>query len=248
MLGCSGGWPAAGRACSGYLVSEGETSVWLDAGAGTLAELLRHATLDDVDAVWISHLHPDHCSDLGPLRNMLAYGHGRGGEALPVLGPPGWPQWFDHSVPDSRATEAAFAMRELRDRGSLVIGELRLTPYAVSHGIATFGCRLESNRGVLAYSADSGPCEALAELARDVDLFVCESFLSLPGAGASETVMTPEQAGAIAAAANARSLLLTHLHPDADPAAAAGRARATFTGPVAVAEQGMVYRAALGPR
>jgi hypothetical protein len=58
VLGSSGGWPAASRACSGYLVSERETSIWLDAGAGTLAELLRHGTLDEVAALWISHLHP----------------------------------------------------------------------------------------------------------------------------------------------------------------------------------------------
>jgi len=246
VLGCSGGWPAAGRACSGYLVSEGETRIWLDAGAGTLAELLHHVTLRDVDALWISHLHPDHCSDVGPIRNMLAYGHGRDGRSLPVLGPPGWRRWLDLAVPDSTATLAAFETRELRDRGSLRVGGLRPTPFAVSHGIATFGCRAESDRGVLAYSADSGPCRALTELARGADLFLCEAFLSSPGSGESETVMTPEQAGSIATAAGVRSLLLTHLHPGADPATAAARARTTFAGPVAVAAQGTVYAAASG--
>src|SRR5437762_269463 len=125
VLGCSGGWPSAGRACSGYLVREGNTCIWLDAGAGTLAELLRHVMLRDVDALWISHLHPDHCSDLGTVRNILAYGHGRGGRALPVLGPPGWRLWFEHAVPDFRATLDAFDMRELEDRRNLLIGDLR---------------------------------------------------------------------------------------------------------------------------
>ena len=75
---------------------------------------------------------------------------------------------------------------------------------------------------------------------------MCESFLSLPDADERETVMTPEQAGSIASAASARSLLLTHLHPDADPATAVARVRATFSGPVAVAEQGMVYLTPVG--
>src|SRR5207249_2852661 len=100
----------------------GSTRVWLDAGAGTLAELLRHVTLPEVDALWISHLHPDHCSDLGIARNLLAYGAGRAGRALPVFGPPGWPRWFDVAVPDPAATKAAFEMGELRDGGSLPIG------------------------------------------------------------------------------------------------------------------------------
>jgi ribonuclease BN (tRNA processing enzyme) len=203
------------------VISEGDTCVWLDAGAATLAEFLRH---------------------LGLVRNLLAYGDAGGGHALPVLGPPGWREWFDVAVPDPVATRAAFEMHDLLDRGSLLIGDLRLTPFAVSHGIPTFGCRAESDHGVLAYSSDSGPCDALAELARNADLFVCESFVSLPGASERETVMTPEQAGSIATAANARSLLLTHLHPDADPATTVARARATFGGPVEAAEQGMFLR------
>jgi ribonuclease BN (tRNA processing enzyme) len=245
VLGACGGWPAAGLACSGYLVGDGETLVWLDAGAGTLAELLLHATLPDLGALWISHLHPDHCSDLGLVRNALAYGRGRGDRTLPVLGPPGWRAWFDMAVPDAAATLAVFETREHRDRGEIAIGGLRLTPFAVRHGIPTFGCRVESDRGVLAYSADSGPSDALVELARGADLFVCEAYLSLPDAGESATVMTPEQAGAIASAARVRRLLLTHLHPDADPAAAVVRAGATYAGPVSVAQQGAAYDVAM---
>jgi ribonuclease BN (tRNA processing enzyme) len=241
VLGCSGGWPAAGRACSGYLVGEGATRVWLDAGAGTLAQLLRHVTMDDVDALWISHLHPDHCSDLGPLRNLLAYGRARGGRPLTVLGPPGWPGWFEAAVPDPAATRSAFEVRELVDGRTEPIGDLRLTPAAVRHGITTFGCRVESGRAVLAYSADSAPCDPLVDLARRADVLLCEAFRSLPGSGESDTVMTPEQAGSIATAARVGSLLLTHLHPDADPGPAAARARATYDGPVDVARQDCVY-------
>lgn len=239
MLGCAGGWPAAGRACSGYLVSSGGTRVWLDAGAGTLAELLRHGTLRDVDTLWISHVHPDHCSDLGAVRNLLAYGQGRDGRPLPVLGPPGWPEWFDGAVPDERATRAAFAPEEVLDRAARQVGGLRLTAFAVRHGVPTFACRVESDGAVLAYSADSGPCSALVELARGADLFLCEAFRSLPGAEAG--VMTPEEAGSIATEAGVRSLLLTHLHPDADPAAAVARARTAFPGPVGAATQGSAY-------
>jgi ribonuclease BN (tRNA processing enzyme) len=241
VLGSSGGWPAAGKACSGYLVTEGETRIWLDAGAGTLAELLRHGTLDEVDALWISHLHPDHCSDLGPARNALAYGHARRGRPLTVLGPPGWRQWFDSAVPDSEATRAAFEARDLQDGDGFVVGDLQVTPLAVRHGITTFGCRAESESGVLAYSADSAPCDALVDLARGADLFLCESFRSSSAADEFSSVMTPEQAGSIAAAAHVRSLLLTHLHPDADPIAAAAGARTTYAGPVDVARQGRVY-------
>jgi ribonuclease BN (tRNA processing enzyme) len=242
VLGCSGGWPGPGRPCSGYLLSEGATRVWVDAGAGTLAELLRHGALAELDALWISHLHPDHCSDLGLVRNALAYGPERGARRLPVLGPPGWRAWFDGAVPDPDATSAVFEMRELVEGEAEVFGSIRLRPFPVSHGVPTFGCRAESDAGVWAYSADSGPCAALVELAARADLFLCEAFRSAPEAGELATVMTPEQAGAAAAASGARRLVLTHLHPSADPEGAADRARATYAGPVEVAAPGAVYR------
>jgi ribonuclease BN (tRNA processing enzyme) len=220
--------------------------VLVDAGAGALAELQRHSSVGELDAVWISHLHPDHCSDLGVLRNLLAYGLGRAGGRLDVWGPPGWRAWFDAAVPDPEATEAVFSTRELGDGCVSEVGELRLRAFAVAHGVPTFGCRVESSGGVWAYSADSGPCPGLTELARSADVFFCEAFRSTPAAGELTTVMTPEQAGEVAAAAGARRLVLTHLHPDADPARAGARARSTYAGPVDVAVPGAVFRVFAG--
>ena len=64
VLGCCGSYPGAGGACSGYLVDDGTTRLWLDAGSGTLANLQRHCALDDVDALVLSHEHPDHWADV----------------------------------------------------------------------------------------------------------------------------------------------------------------------------------------
>ncbi|HEX4212566.1 MAG TPA: MBL fold metallo-hydrolase [Candidatus Dormibacteraeota bacterium] len=241
ILGASGGWPDAGRACSGYLLTEGPTRVWIDAGSGTLAELLRHARLEEVDALWVSHLHPDHCSDVGPLRNALAYGDARRGRPLIVYGPPGWPDWIEAAVPDAEDTRAAFDMREIEEGVTARIGAIAVTARAVHHGVPTFGGRFEGDATVLAYSADSRPCPALPDLARDADLLLCEAFRSSPEVDAAHTVMTPEEAGTVAAEAGARSLLLTHLHPCADRAAARARAATSFGGPIEVAEQGRTY-------
>src|SRR5690606_18052010 len=98
VLGASGSYPGPGRACSGFLVEGGGTRVVLDLGSGALANLLAvlaarrsppeeevradASLLDDVDAVVISHQHPDHWTDLTGLRVALRYGSGRSG--LPV--------------------------------------------------------------------------------------------------------------------------------------------------------------------
>ena len=64
VLGCATPYPSADNPCSGYLVSNGDTRLWMDAGTGTLGPLQRHTRLEDLDAIWISHLHADHSADL----------------------------------------------------------------------------------------------------------------------------------------------------------------------------------------
>jgi len=63
--GC-GAWPEAGQACSGFLVEHDGFRLLMDAGYATVPRLLQHISADELDAVFISHGHPDHCADLNP--------------------------------------------------------------------------------------------------------------------------------------------------------------------------------------
>ena len=54
VLGSSGGYPAPGSACSGYLLEDADTRLWIDAGSGTFARLLEHCTPDRLSAVLAS--------------------------------------------------------------------------------------------------------------------------------------------------------------------------------------------------
>jgi ribonuclease BN (tRNA processing enzyme) len=64
VLGRAGPPPGPGRACSGYLVTNGDTRLLLDAGNGSTANLQRFAHYRDLDAIVVSHRHVDHCVDL----------------------------------------------------------------------------------------------------------------------------------------------------------------------------------------
>ncbi len=87
VLGCDGSYPGPGGACSGYLVSCSGFRVWLDAGSGTLANLQRAIAIEDLDAVVISHQHPDHWTDLEHLAVASKWILGRTG--VPVYAPAG---------------------------------------------------------------------------------------------------------------------------------------------------------------
>jgi ribonuclease BN (tRNA processing enzyme) len=248
VLGASGTFPSAGRACSGYLVegSSGDrrARVWIDTGSGTLANLLRYTSLPELDAIWLSHLHVDHMSDLPVAYYALRYGdYDPPPRPVPVYGPAGWAErmtgFIEAEAPP--VIEEAFEVHELRDRERVRLGPLDLTAVATVHSVETYGVRASAPGGTLAYSADSGPCDALSELADSADLFLCEaSWMEWPE-GANPIHMTPTLAGECAARSGARRLVLTHLRAGADGRKAAGLARAACACQVDLATDGATF-------
>jgi glyoxylase-like metal-dependent hydrolase (beta-lactamase superfamily II) len=89
VLGGCGAWPAAGQACSGYLVEHDGFRLLVDPGYATLPRLLELLAADGVDAVLLSHGHPDHCADLHPLLRARVLGATIAPAALPVRALPG---------------------------------------------------------------------------------------------------------------------------------------------------------------
>jgi len=244
VLGACGTYPAAGRACSGYLVEAsgpaGPARVWVDTGPGTLANLLRVANLPDLDGIWVSHLHVDHVGDLPITNYALRYGDFQPPPArVPVFGPPGW---ADHvgkflATGDPDPVASAFEVHDLRDGERIELGPLTLEAVATVHSIETYGVRVAAGGATVAYSADSGPCDALGRLAEGADLFVCEAAWATWPDGAEPIHMTPDLAGRWAAEAGAGRLLLTHLRPGSDLGAAAARAADAYGGPAELATE-----------
>jgi ribonuclease BN (tRNA processing enzyme) len=248
VLGACGTYPSAGRACSGYLLEatsgDRRARVWVDTGSGTLANLLRHASLPELDAIWLSHLHVDHSSDLPVAYYALRYGDlDPATPPVPVYGPTGWAERIRaFASQEAGAIEEAFEVHELHDRERVCLGPLELTAMATAHSIETYGVRATAAGATIAYSADSGPCDALAELADGADLFLCESAWEQQPALGEPIHMTPTLAGEWAARAAARRLVLTHLRPGSDLEAARERARAAAGGlPVDLAAEHDVF-------
>jgi ribonuclease BN (tRNA processing enzyme) len=248
VLGACGTFPSAGRACSGYLVEavsgERHARVWIDTGSGTLANLLRYTSLPELDAIWLSHLHVDHTSDLPVAYYALRYGdYDLPPEPVPVYGPAGWAErmagFIEAEAPP--AIEEAFEVHELHDRERVHLGPLDLTAVATVHGVETYGVRASTPGATLAYSADSGPCDQLSELADSADLFLCEASWMERPEGAKPIHMTPTLAGEWAARSGARRLVLTHLRPGADPEKAAEHARTACACDVDVATEGATF-------
>jgi ribonuclease BN (tRNA processing enzyme) len=215
-------------------------NIWIDPGPGTLANLQRHITLESLTAIWISHVHADHFSDI--LIAWYALAEARRAAPIPVFGPLGWERrvksFFDPRPDDF--LEDVFSVEHLEDGHNVALGGISLTSRQVEHDVPTFGLRASAGTEVVAYSGDSRRCPAQAELARNADVFLCEAYATAPGSAAHEWHMTPEDASAIADQAMVRRLVLTHLSPTMSPQAALARAGRAGALPPIVATDGLV--------
>lgn len=235
VLGSSGTYPVRGRPGSGYLIEHDGTRVWCDAGPGTLAAL--PVDLADVDAMFISHRHPDHCLDAIIASHVLAYGP-RPRFGVPLYGPASALEAVTGFVNGGRIGEV-YALRPLEDGDEVAIGSLSLTVANSDHSVPTLASRWESEHRSLCYSADTGPAGKWMGLAEEVDLFVCEaSYQGEPGLAEYPHHLTATEAGAIARSAGARQLMLTHIPPHLDPARSVMEAEETFDRPVILAVPG----------
>ena len=203
VLGCDGSYPGPGGAASGYLVQAGGTTVWLDAGSGTLANLQRHIGLDQVDAVILSHEHPDHWTDVHGYAVACEYAIGRSG--VPVYAPASVRAVADDHGP-------VLAWQVVEDGSDVSIGALRCRFSRTDHGNETLAVRMEGDGRALGYSADSGPGWSLEALGPGLDLALCEATFLRDREGTVKH-LSGRQAGESARAAAVGRLMVTHVWP-----------------------------------
>jgi ribonuclease BN (tRNA processing enzyme) len=239
IIGCSGSFPSADSPASCYLVEADGFRLLLDLGNGALGALQRHASLYDIDAICLSHHHVDHCIDMCGYSVARTYHPDGPWPRIPVYGPARTAERLTRALgldPGTGMTDA-FDFVTLTP-GTLEIGPLRVTVDHMNHPVETFGFRLEHAGGSLAYSADTGACDPLVALARDVDVLLCEaSFLDGTGLPA-DMHLTARQAGQHAARAGAGQLVLTHLLAWNDTALVLEAAASAFRGPLSAAAPG----------
>jgi ribonuclease BN (tRNA processing enzyme) len=249
VVGCSGSFAGPQSPSSSYLVrAEADGRTWnllLDLGSGAFGALQRHLPPEDLDAVLVSHLHPDHCVDLCGLYVFRRYRPGGPlPQRLPVHGPAGTAErlaMMYHGLEEG-GMEGQFDFGVVADAVPLTIGPFTVTPYAVNHPVEAYGYRVEADGAVLAYTGDTDACDNLTPLLRDADLALVDSAF----VDGRDTVTDIHMSGSRAAQAAVRAggvhrLVLTHLPAWNDPDVCRAQAQAVWPGEVEFAHEGAVY-------
>lgn len=213
VLGCSGSFGAPpGGACSGYLVRTAGATLWLDCGNGTLANLQRHAAVEDVAAVIVTHWHPDHCVDLYGLHVLLKYALGRQG--LPLYAPEGTEARLGTLVDGDWG--GAFTWNAVGDGDAATVADCNLRFSRTDHPPPTLAVELAAHGKRLVYTADTGPGWSPEAFGPGADLVLSEATFQRHNE-LGRVHISARQAGEAARAAGARRLMLTHLWPGLDP-------------------------------
>ncbi|MGP4020097.1 MBL fold metallo-hydrolase [Saccharopolyspora sp. 5N708] len=250
VLGCSGSMPGPDSPSAGYLLESDGTRIAFDLGNGTLSAMQRFVDPFALDAVFLSHLHPDHCADFGALAVLRRYHpnppYDPAVRRLPVIAPENAPQRLAALYAPSAAELAETDLSDVFEfipisAEPVRVGAFEVRAVPVAHVCPAWGFRVAAEDGVLAYTGDTGPCSRLAELAADADVLLSEAtWADFPGAPAG-VHLSGRQAAEVAKTAGARRLLLTHIAPWADRDAIFAEASAAFDGPVELVVPGGSY-------
>lgn len=241
VLGSSGTAPRAGNPASSYLVRSDSSTVWMDAGPGSYMALLDKVDPERIDGVLLSHLHPDHCSDVFALFHELAYVR-RSAQSIPVVVPDGSMARFAGFLggEPGHAIFQTFRFREAQPDDSILIGDITVTVAAAHHSVPALAFRVESGGGAIGYTGDTGPSEMVAEHLSGVDLLLAEASLQ-DHSDEYAFHMTARQAATMAIQGEVRHLVLTHIPASLDPTVSRREAESVFAGRLSLAAPGETY-------
>ncbi len=236
VLGCSGSYGGPdGGACSGYLVRDQGTAMWLDCGNGTFGQLQRHLAVEDLTAVVLTHEHPDHCVDMYGLHIMLRYALKRRG--VPVYAPVGLGEHLGSLVGGDWG--GTFAWHPIDETEPVTIGSTTLRFSRTDHPPPTYAVEITADDTRLVYTSDTGPAWSVEAFAAGADLVLSEATY-VHGEKAAPIHLSGKEAGAFAKAAKAQRLMITHLWPQVDPQLIVAEATAAYGAPVTLATPGLV--------
>lgn len=224
VLGSSGSYAGPGGACTGYLVQTEGASVWLDAGPGTLANLQRHCRLESLDAIVLTHEHPDHWLELPVALNALQHYLDRPG--IPVFGTVGNRSQAEFLVSPSVAESLRWT--DLAADSTLEIGDQSWSFSRTDHYVETLAPRVDVNGSSFGFSSDTGPGWELSELGPGLDLAICEASFLADKEPEGILHLSARQAGATARRAEVGHLVITHVAPVVDAAAVVAQASEHF--------------------
>ncbi|MGM9987763.1 MAG: MBL fold metallo-hydrolase [Bacillaceae bacterium] len=208
VLGFWGGYPEKAEATSGYLFEHDNYRLLVDCGSGVLAQLQTYISIEQIDAVILSHYHHDHIADVGVLQYARQIRSLNGVEMseLPIYGHGNDKLNFNHLTVAPYTKGIAYDPEE-----ALKIGPFTITFLKTVHPVECYGMRITAGEHTVTYTADSSYLEELPAFAKDSDALIvdCNGYADQDMKKAGH--MNSTECGKLAAKSHVKTLILSHL-------------------------------------
>lgn len=212
VLGNNGPYPAAGGACSGYLLEHEGKKILLDCGNGVLANLQKVCRWEELDGIFLSHLHSDHMSDMMVLRYAIQIKKMRGmfPGNLPLYCP-AVPEKEFESVSSGNLFDVTPVSKEL----NLRIGSMDIRFEEMKHPVQSWAISASSGGRKFVYSGDTAWCDNIVEFSKGADVLLCDGgLLSKYKTSENSPHLTAVETGIVAREAGVKQLVITHFWPE----------------------------------
>ncbi|MBO8159841.1 MBL fold metallo-hydrolase [Thermosyntropha sp.] len=208
-------YPKTGEATSGYLLETEETRILLDCGHGVFSCLGNYVDYNILDAVFISHFHPDHYVDLYALRHALrgAFMLKKREEKLKLFIPEKPEREYEYfkGAPE-------FEVIEIKNRMKVEVKDINLEFVEMKHALPSYGLKVSFKEKALFYTGDTAFFTDFYREGEKVQLLLAECCLyKNEGMYAKRAGhMTTHDAGRMAEVLRADKLVATHFWPGYD--------------------------------
>lgn len=236
VIGASGTFPAHGQPASGYVIERENTRVWCDAGFGTFMSMPIDPDL--IDAVVVSHQHPDHCADLMAAFHAWTY-RPEPRDPVPLYAPQ---SVWDRLVGFLEKEPVCFEFTAVGSGDQVEVGDLQVSFVEMDHSVPAVGSRWDGGGRTLFFTGDTGPGGGWQDSASGVDVLLSEASYQEATKNADYPQhLSAAEAGEIARRVGAGSLVLTHIPPYLDPSVSVSEAEKEFDRPVRLAVAGTSF-------
>lgn len=237
VLGSGSCVPSLRRNAPGYYVEVKGRGILIDCGSGTLLQLERAGkSYKYIDAVFITHTHPDHISDLMPfIHALIGTPNFTREEDLLIVGPMGLKRFYETCIASVMRRPKGFKIELIEIEDKLDMGYLNVFSTKTVHSKNSIAYRFDDGEGSIVITGDCGYDEGIVNLSREADILIIDC--SYPDIMKAPGHLSPKECGLVAKRAKARRLLLSHLYPTPYPdAMRLKECKEVFDGDVSLAE------------
>ncbi|MBI4825436.1 MAG: MBL fold metallo-hydrolase [Nitrospirae bacterium] len=211
ILGSGTCVPSLKRNAPGYFLESEGRQILIDCGSGTLLQLERVGkSYKDIDAVCVTHLHPDHFADLMPLIHALIATPGfKREKELLIAGTVGFIEYYENAfIPIVKRREF---IKLIKMEDDIVLEPFKISSAKTVHFGSSLAYRIEAGGRSVVFTGDADYDQGLIDLSKDADLLIADC--SFPHSLKMKGHLSAKECGLVAQAAGVKRLILSHIYP-----------------------------------